>query len=302
MGSAIATIAPIFLVIVVGFFAKKYSFINDTAVKINNRLVFYIFLPALLVYKIADSKIAQLFQPNMIIVLYLSVFLIFLLSLAISVSLKVDKKDAGVVAISSFRGNFAYMGLPIAYYLFSNKGIVIGSMLIAFIVPFVNILSIFSLSVSSSSGYKKIIKDTFLTPIVIASFIGIFLSIYNIKIPQVLEKFLQILSLPALTLALVGIGASLEFKTIYGKSFLIVLSSMLKLVALPAVGLVLLKFFPLNKIQSDVLLVMLAAPPATLNYIMAQQMGGNEVLASANICLSTVFSFVTYAFWIYFMR
>ncbi len=302
MENAISTVSPIFLVIITGYLAKKFSFINDAAVKTNNKLVFYVFLPSLLVYKIANSNIRSLFHPNMIIVLYLSVFLVFLLSLLISFILKVDKNDTGVVAISSFRGNFAYMGLPIAYYLFSNKGIVIGSMLIAFIVPFVNILSIFSLSLSSNSGYKRVIKETLLTPIVIASFLGILLSVYEIKIPGIFENFLKILSYPALTLALVGIGASLEFRSIYSKSLLIMVSSVLKLIILPVLGLILLKFFKLGTVQSDILLIMLAAPPATLNYIMAQQMGRNDALASANICLSTVFSFITYTFWIYYMR
>ncbi len=301
MGNAIATISPIFLVIIVGFLLKKFSFINETAIKINNKLVFYIFLPALLIYKIANSNISQLFNLNIVIVLYLSVFVVFVISLILSLIFKIDKKDIGVVAISSFRGNFAYMGLPIAYYLFSNKGIVVGSMLIAFIVPFVNILSIFSLSLPSHGTYRKIIRDTFLMPIVLASFFGIMISVLNIKLPHIAEKFLHILSLPALTLALIGIGASLKFEEIYKKPMLIIFSAILKLVVLPVSGLILLKFFYLDKVQADILIVMLAAPPATLNYIMAQQMNKDEVLASANICISTVLSFLSYAFWIYYM-
>ncbi len=301
MERALITVTPIFLVIITGFFAKKFSFVNETTIKTNNKLVFYIFLPALLLYKIAGSNIAALFKPNMVIVLYLSVFIVFILSFALSVLIKAGKKDMGVMAISSFRGNFAYMGLPVAYYLFSNKGIVIGSMLIAFIVPFVNVLSIFALSLGLRGGYKKVIKDTFLTPIVIASVLGIFMSVYGIKIPYVAEKFLKILSLPALTLALLGIGASLDFKAVYSKPALIFLSSLLKLIVLPALGVLLLHFFSLDRIQSNVLLIMLAAPPATLNYIMAQQMGGDEVLASANICISTVLSFLSYTFWISYM-
>ncbi len=302
MGSSFATITPIFLVIITGFFARRFSFINENAIIINNRLVFYIFLPALLVYKIANSDIKAMFDINMVVILYASVTLILIVSIALSVLLKIDKKEIGTIAISSFRGNFAYMGLPIAYYMFSNKGIVVGSMLIAFIVPFVSVLSIFSLSLSAKNDYKKALRDSILMPIVIASFLGIFLSVYNIKIPHIIEQFLKILSLPALTLALIGIGASLKFDEIAKKPYLMVLSGFLKLIALPFIGIVLLKFIPLQDIQAKVLLIMLASPPATLNYIMAQQLNGDEVLASANICFSTLFSFITYIFWIYCMK
>ncbi len=302
MISAFFTITPIFLVIMSGFLLYRFSLINDNVIKANNKLVFYIFLPALLVYKIADSNIKSMFNVNMVGVLYISVFIVFILSLLISTGLRINKKEIGTIAISSFRGNFAYMGLPIAYYLFSNRGIVIGSMLIAFIVPFVNVISILSLSLSSKGSYKKALKDSILTPIVLASFLGIFLSVYGIKIPQIVERFLKILSLPALTLALLGIGASLKFNEIAKKPFLMILSGSLKLFILPFIGILLLKFMPLVSMQAKVLLVMLASPPATLNYIMAQQMGGDEVLASANICFSTIFSFFSYIFWIYYMK
>ncbi len=302
MVSAFSAVVPIFLVIMLGFLLHRFSFISDTVIKANNKLVFYVFLPALLVYKIADSNIRSMFNFNMVAVLYLSVFIVFVLTVAISVILKINRREIGTVAISSFRGNFAYMGLPVAYYLFSNKGIVVGSMLIAFIVPFVNVLSILSLSVSSGGSYKKAVLDSILTPIVLASVLGIFLSVYGIEIPQIIQRSLKIISLPALTLALLGIGASLKFDEIAKKPLLMVLSSFLKLFILPFVGVLLLKLMPMDNLLAKVLLIMLAAPPATLNYIMAQQLGGDEVLASANICFSTIFSFFTYIFWIFYMN
>jgi predicted permease len=302
MISSFYTIAPIFFVIAVGFFSYRFKFINDSAIKINNALVFYIFLPALLVNKIAHSNIKSMFDINMVLVLYLSVFLVFILSAATSRILNIKDEQKGAVYISSFRGNFAYMGLPVAYYLFSDKGIVIGSMLIAFIVPFVNILSIFSLSISNEKNYKKVLKDSIFTPIVIASVIGIFLSVYDVEVPLMAERFLNILSQPALTLALIGIGASLKFSQIAKKPKEIMLSVVLKLAVLPFIGVFLLKIMPIENISAKVLLIMLAAPPATLNYIMAQQMGADEVLAGANICIATIFSFFSYLFWIYYMK
>ncbi len=302
MQNAFLTVAPIFIVIIVGLVAKRLSFLDENTIKVNNALVFYLFLPSLLILKIANSDIKSMFDHNMIIVLYLSVFTVFIISVLLAKLLKIGKKQRGAIYISSFRGNFAYMGLPVAYYMFGNKGIVISSMLIAFIVPFVNILSIASLSASKQTDYKKIVFDSFFTPIVVASVLGVLFSVYSIQIPSLIERALQILSKPALTLALIGIGASLKFKEMTKRHKEIVLSSILKLLILPFIGVMLLRFLPIENTQAKVLLIMLAAPPATLNYIMACQMGADEALTSANICIATIFSFFSYIFWIYYMK
>ncbi len=302
MISAFFTIAPIFFVIAVGFALNRYSLIDKKAIKTNNWLVFYIFLPALLIHKIANSNIKSMFDLKIILILYSSVFAVYIISVAASKLLRINKKTASAVAVSSFRGNFAYMGLPIAYYMFSNKGIVISSMLIAFIVPFVNMLSIFAFSSAYNKNYIKVLKSSLFTPIVIASFVGITLSIFDIKIPQVIEKSLNILSLPALTLALIGIGASLRFGYISKKPVELILSGVLKLLVLPFLGVLLLKILPIETVVAKVLLIMLAAPPATLNYIMTQQTDSDYLLVSTSICLGTVFSFLSYIFWIYYMK
>ena len=296
------TILPIFLVIGVGFILKRFSFISDSVVNGNNRLVFNVFLPALLIDKISTSNISQNFNLKILFIMYGSVFAVFIISCLIALFLKVSKNDIGTFAMNSFRGNFAYMGLPVAYYVFSGVGVALGSVLLAFIVPFVNVISIFSLTVFSKSYYKKVIKDSFLNLIVIASLLGVFLSACNIELPNVVSRFLKILSLPALPLALIGIGASLKFKETIKKPNLMLLSSFMKLIILPLVGILLLRLFSVESLMAKILIIMLAAPPATLNYILAQQMNGNELLASSTICFSTIFSFITYGFWIYYMQ
>ena len=302
MISAFFTIAPIFFVILVGFTLNRYSLIDEKTIKTNNWLVFYIFLPALLIHKIANSNIKSMFDIKIIFILYASVFGVYIISAIVTTLLKINKKTASAIEVSSFRGNFAYMGLPIAYYMFSNKGIVISSMLIAFIVPFVNMLSIFAFSSRQGTDYIKVLKNSLFTPIVIASFVGIALNIFDIKIPQIIEKSLSILSLPALTLALIGIGASLHFGYISKKPVELALSGILKLFVLPFLGVLLLKIMPIETVVAKVVLIMLAAPPATLNYIMAQQLNSDYLLVSANICIGTVFSFFSYIFWIYYMK
>lgn len=296
------TILPIFLVISVGFILQKFSFISDSVINGNNKLVFNIFLPALLIDKISTSNISQDFDLKILFIMYGGVLLAFIVSVLIALLIKVSKNDIGTFAMDSFRGNFAYMGLPVAYYVFSDKGVALGSILLAFIVPFVNAISVFSLTAFSKSHYRKVIKDSFLNSIVIASLLGVFLSAYNIALPNVVSRFLKILSLPALPLALIGIGASLKFKETIKKPNLMLLSSFIKLIVLPFMGILLLRLFSIESLMAKILIIMLAAPPATLNYILAQQMNGNELLASSTICFSTIFSFITYGFWIYYMQ
>ena len=79
-------------------------------------------------------------------------------------------------------------------------------------------------------------------------------------------------------------------------------ASTIKLVILPAV------FFPaalyLGFRQSELvaILIMLGSPTTISSYIMAKNMGNDEVLTSNAIVLSTMFSSVTMTGWIYLLR
>jgi predicted permease len=72
----------------------------------------------------------------------------------------------------------------------------------------------------------------------------------------------------------------------------------IKIIALPLVGLVLFMSFGVETAELLPGLILLATPTATVAYVMAQEMEGDEAFVAAAISVSTLASAVTYIAWL----
>lgn len=112
-------------------------------------------------------------------------------------------------------------------------------------------------------------------------------------------KSLEILSKVALPLALIGIGATINFRYISGKKIYLLLNSFIKLIILPLIAYLILKVLKQDiGLMEKTLIIMLSSPPATVNYVLAAMMNGDTELSSGAIMLSTVLSMFTFIIWL----
>ena len=141
-------------------------------------------------------------------------------------------------------------------------------------------------------------KKTMANPVILSAVSGMLFSLFNIPIPLIIDRSLHILTGMALPLALLIIGASLSFEKLKPRFLAVLISSFLKVIVTPAIGIVLFKF--LSVPSSDYLpgLILLAAPTATLTYIMAKEIGGDPDFAVAAISICTILSGLSYGLWL----
>lgn len=99
-------------------------------------------------------------------------------------------------------------------------------------------------------------------------------------------------------MALLLIGASLSFKLIRLHIFLVLCSSIIKLILLPGLGFILYRL--LDIAPQDFLpgLILLASPTATISYVMAKELGGDTDFSVAAISISTILSAITLSIWL----
>ena len=71
-----------------------------------------------------------------------------------------------------------------------------------------------------------------------------------------------------------------------------------KLALMPGLGLILFKLLGVAPGEFLAGLILLAAPTATVSYVMGREMGGDPDLAVAAVSASTLFSSLTYALWL----
>ena len=143
---AFNSVAPILLLVLLGFMLKKLHFANDEFFKKANSLVFRVFLPILLFTNVYN--LTSLSDVNWKAAVY-SVFavLLFLAVGEVCCALFVKQRNRkGVILQCSFRSNHAIIGIPLAQSLGGAQALAFASLLSAIAIPLFNVLAVFCLS------------------------------------------------------------------------------------------------------------------------------------------------------------
>ena len=135
-------------------------------------------------------------------------------------------------------------------------------------------------------------------PVILSALAGILVSLSGVRLPLIIDRSLVILSGMALPLALLLIGASLSFDLMRARIRAITSVCLFKLAAMPGLGIFLFKLFGIPAADYLPAFILLAAPTATLTYVMAKEMKGDADFAVAAISGCTLLSAVSYTIWL----
>ncbi len=307
---AINAVSPIIIMVVIGYFLKRIRFISTDFAKVANKLVFHLFLPAMLFLNV--YKIDNIQNMDFSFVIYAAAVLIGVFLLAIPFVLLLTKEPSrrGVLLQASFRSNYALVGIPLAKSLFGDEGVAIATLLSAAFIPMLNILAVISLSVFSDKekpSVKKILLGIFKNPLIQSIAVGLFtlgiraifvkygigFRIYNV-IP--VYKVLEYLSSVATPLALLALGAQFEFSVVSELKKEITFGTLMRTVIVPCLGIG-AAYFAFNNYFGGAhfaaFVAAFATPVAVSSVPMAQEMGGDTTLAGQMVVWSTLFSVAT---------
>lgn len=295
-------IFPIFLLMVLGFLMRRINILGDGTVKQLNNAVFRVFLPVMVFKNIYESQIEEVFDLRMIlfavgaIVLCMAVFYI-----VIPLTVK-ENSRRGVMIQAIFRSNFVIFGLPVTEALCGKGASGTASVLVAIIIPLFNLSAVITLEIfrSQKPNFKKILRGIVTNPLIIASLLGLGVSLCGVRFPMVLEKTVGSVASIATPLALIVLGASLRFSSVGRNMRCLLFGIVAKLVLMPAIFLPIAAFalgFRGEKLA--ILLTLFASPTAVSSFTMAQQMGGDDELAGQLVVFGTTACVLTMFLWIF---
>lgn len=313
----VITILPIFFVVLAGWFMRRYGLITNGFLPTANKLVFYFSFPLMIFHSISQYSFFEQFQPLVVgIVIGCIVFTAILVLIGVAFS-NMPRNRRGSFIQCSVHGNQANVGLAVCFYYLTAAGFATGSIIMGFTVVTQNIISTYVLSyyginkceighsnvnpdgtASHTNMAKLIAKKLVTNPMIIATVLGILVSILGIHMPKIATNFLDIVSKLALPLALLIVGASLSFKFLQDKILTISVSVFIKLFFLPGLCFVLFNLFGITHDDYLPALIMMAVPTATVSYVMASQMNGDPEFTAAAVSTSTVLSMVSFIFWL----
>jgi predicted permease len=306
------TLAPVFLIIILGVFLQRIGFLNPQLSRESNRLVYWVGLPCLLFNETANVSLASGSALRVSVVLGFGCFGCIILAYLIARLLRVSGPSEGAFVQAAFRGNLAYIGLPVVSYALSQapstsavaslSGEQLQSLAVlsfAPLVPLYNAMAVLVLVTGShrsqSNPWLTSLRSVATNPLLLACLFGLSWTLIRLPLPMWLSNTCQAVGQMSLPLALLNIGVSLATTKIRGQVTLSILATLLKVAGAPILGLLIANWMGLSTAERTIALLYLACPTAIASYIMAEQLGGDETLTGSTIVLSTLFSAVVLA-------
>src|SRR5665648_672854 len=104
---------PIFSIIAIGYLFRRKGVIREAAVPALNKVAYYLGLTTLVFTSIVKYDLKEIFNIGLVKTIYVT-FAIFIIIVFLSVYfLKINNRTKGAMAVSSFRCNMAFIGIPI---------------------------------------------------------------------------------------------------------------------------------------------------------------------------------------------
>lgn len=299
---------PIFAIIVLGRVLRSASFFSLATLADLDKLTFRVLLPVLLFHDIASGRITEQFDPLFFFFcMGMTVFCFLACWVGGALFLK-DKSMVGAFTQGAFRGAQATLGIAFVQNLYGSPGWV--PQLIVATVPLYNIFSVLVLTATAPGtqelDLRAMVKRTahgiITNPLIIAILAGLPFSILQIDFPSMLDKTLNMLGNCASPMALLSIGAGFEGAKAIKKLGPTCAATFIKIVLQSALFLPVAALLGFRDQAMVAIVVMFGAPSTSSSYIMAKNMGGDHVLASSIIVLSTALSAITLTATLYILR
>jgi predicted permease len=295
-GIIVETLAPLVLLIALGAGLAHIKFLGREFMADLNKLAFWIALPALLFVSANHAGESGSQTWLLLAVLIFSTLLITLVALGASYAMGMPGKVRGTLMQSAFRGNLAYIGIPVLAYSLGgdNKAMATAVIVMVLLMATYNVLAVIVLQSShhgaNGADWGKLGRSIATNPLMLAGVLGLVVPFSGVKLPTFVDRALNSLGSAAVPIALLCIGGALATTSLHGRRSWIVAAAVLKVVVLPAIVFVIARMVGLGVAEQRIALVLTACPTAAASFVMAKQMGGDEALASGSIVLSTILS------------
>ncbi len=294
---------PIWLLAAIGYAARRWRLLGDTAVAVLRWFVFHVAMPAALYVRLAQTALTGFDGRELTA---------FAFSLAAIIGAGwycaqrfFDRKpgERAVWGMASGYGNAANLGIPIAMQVLGNISFLVEVLLLQTLIVAPVILATLDRHADGASApsgplrRKRIATLPLRNPVILGSALGIAASAAGFHTPHLVQTPLSWLSATAVPAALIALGASLhrrETTPDVGRAEISVITA-LKLIAQPTLAFAAGLALQLQRPALLAVVVCAGLPTAQNVFVFAQQYDVAEALASRAVIVTTTLALATIA-------
>lgn len=290
-------IVVLFLLLVIGYVAKKFEVFDDKTTKGLVSLLLKVSLPAWIIVSMQNPFDMILLRESAIMfgLSFLTYGLTFLIAWYIPRLIGADDREKGVFQFMLMFSNVGFMGYPVIEAILGKDAIFHTAI---YNMPF-NLL-VFSIGIIMLRGGfgkegNRFNPKMLLNPGIIAVTVGFSFFILSIKLPSAIEGTLRMIGSTTTPMSMIIVGALLskvKLKEVFTNKRIYIIS-FCRLLVLPLCTWLILRQFITNPIILGVPVIISGMPAAANTSILAAEYGGEAELASQGVSISSLFSIIT---------
>ncbi|MFU2206829.1 AEC family transporter [Streptococcus pluranimalium] len=322
----LSAIASTVFIILLGYYCRVKGIFNENTSKVLSGVVLRLAIPCLAFNAfMKDVDYAQLRQ-SMDILIWGHLFLIILIFLTKPIFAKYQGVTKMVLSNLAIFGSTTFFGIPIISAVFGDEGVIYANI---FNIGYrVLLYSFCYLQMSGLEFDKDNLKQIFLNPVIIFTFAGLLIWVFQDSLPQVMVEgesyaflrldmtapwlnkpmtYLGSLSSPLAWLAIGSTLGGISFKEA-AKDSRVWYYSAVKQIVVPLLNIALILVFnaiglsQMGYIAIATTVVMMATPPATVAVNYAIGFDKEPVLASNSSLVSTLMAVIAIPVWLIILQ
>jgi hypothetical protein len=294
----LSSLIAVFLVIALGWGARRSGFLPDEAWRGFEAVTYHLLFPAVIIHTLAFARFGE--QPFVAVGGALLIGLTGLFALLFALRPWFERQGVDGPAFSSvFQGAArwnTFVALALASHLFGAQGVALMAVAIAAMIPVLNIACVLVLTRYARREAFDL-KDTALTlirnPFIWSCLAGLLLNPVAGLVPQPVSNAVDIVGRAALAAGLLVVGAGLDLKRLAAPRLPHLAAIMLKLIVMPLIVMAAGRALGAEGAAFTVAMIAATVPTASASYILARQMGGDAPLMAEIATLQTMAAMLT---------
>jgi predicted permease len=295
MNDVVAGLAPVFILIAIGWGARAGKLATPEAFGMVNRFGYFVLYPAFLFTLISRANFAGQGAAPFLVGVLAGVAIAVTLALSTRLAFRGD----GPAFTSVFQGSIRWNGfvlLAAALPLYGQQGLDLIGLAFGPLVLTINIVCVTVLArwgSARATSWRAVFDQIIANPLILSCAAGLLANAAGLRELGPLSYALDLLGDAAMPIAIICVGAGLDFKALRRAGPHVVTASAIKLAVMPAILFATATAAGAGPLGAAVAAGLGATPTAAAGYTLAREMGGDAQLMAAIITATTLLSFIT---------